>query len=176
MRSGAREDQPLRTILILALLCLAPTAFADPVRVIDAPWATGVCVEPTSWDDPVQAGGCALEQHFHDPACSDDGSWSYHDDSVGAAAADTYVDAGGHQSCSRWGDATSRDDGVQAEAYGPLAGVQFAWFEYAQSNANGDESGCAMVLNVYAVGFGTFQGAPCAAGAPPNPGWGHLLP
>jgi hypothetical protein len=147
--------------LLFAILLLVPLASAGPV--------TDGCT------DGVGASVCTWEHAYQDGTCSlENDAYSY-----SATRARVYTDAAraefeGTANCASYINYWAYWDSaiiLNADAAGQEAGV--AWSRFDSERPSGETSFCYLSVFVGDIGQGTTD---CTVPAPPNPGWGHLLP
>lgn len=151
----------MRALLFATLLltALAPAAAADTFACVPA----------------AVAFACAGDASASQGSCSTAGyAYGYDTAMVFSPVGSAFVYAG--HSC--YTSPTLRQEGtsISADAFSPVVAAQFQWAAYEQTNATGEYSYCSMDAHV-GTSFGwNSVSQPCAAGAPPNAGWGDLLP
>lgn len=171
----------MRAPVLVPLVALALSA----LPVISAhEGTTDLCVQPPAGSACVQEMTYGTEEDD-----CDEGSFAFqrHDTRAGFAlpAGILQAHAGGAESCTRLEDSsgayTQRADGVDASLYSPAtgAGASFSWYSYETGTPHGTDEECTLHVGwsePTRVSSGSRAEA-CPGGvAPPNPGWGHVLP
>ena len=144
-----------QTLLLLALLALAPSATAAPLDGCRAGYVV-VCVD--EWE---------IESE-----CEDDLSFGAGSTTASVVAAGFQVVVGGYSYCYRFGDDHGSANNVNGGVYGVLF-VGAGAGTYSYTDADGTEEG-TYVSVVWTYGD-FYQEIPIAP-VHPDPGWGHLLP
>ena len=151
----------MRSVPLWALLLLAVVPCASG--------AAPLCV-------PTDIGfACAGEGHASEGSCESAGYAYGYDTVILYSPAGLVAVYAGH-SCYASPTLTQDGTSISADVFTPVAAVQFQWAAYEQTDESGTTSSCSMEAHVgSSFGWNTISD-PCTAGAPPNPGWGELLP
>ena len=151
----------MRTLVLALALTLVPLAAAYPNHAY-----------PCDVHPPLGGvdGACFGDVTYGAQECGD---WGQHDGATGVAVMFDnryFLDAGGFELCDTYPEGERQAHGVYVET----ATVTVAWAEERCSGAAVCETdGCG--LWVYVAGRFVFTECPDEA-APPNPGWGSVLP
>lgn len=152
---GGAARGPMRAILLaLLVLPVVPSAAADETCL-----PLGLPVT-----------GCVYENSYSEGPCDEGGFETGGTGAYVSVPGTLFAGAGGSYYCYGGEGAFGGEDRVEAFAYTPVDGVHATWAEFYYGDPKfGEQRFCY-------VSAGVVQQA-CPDGlAPPNPGWGDLLP
>lgn len=146
-------------LALLALSLAAPLASADPF----------VCM-------PVLVGfACGGEGAASQGSC-DTAGYAYGYETLFVFSPAILIVYAGH-SCYAGPGLEQETTSISADVFTPVAAVQFQWADVHQESTSGTYDACTMQLVVGTLAGWHTLARPCPQDlAPPNPGWGNILP